>query len=84
MKSIQYAIHSEGYVISRVGSEVAWPVLDFAGMTPENSYEMNYYLEKVSVHEIVSEWNLLNWTRKVPLKVKNVHREYWGFPRLIA
>jgi len=29
LRTIQYARHAEGYYVSRVGSELAWPVLEF-------------------------------------------------------
>ena len=81
-RTIQYAIHDDGHVISRVGSEVAWPILDYDGMTPENSYAMIYNLETMSVHSVAHEWHMLKWTRKIPVEIKNIHREYWGFPKL--
>lgn len=82
IKNITYAIHSDGYVISRVGSDVAWPILDYDGMKPENNFAMKYFLEKMSVHAISREWDSLKWTKKIPVEVKNYHREFWGFKPL--
>jgi hypothetical protein len=79
---ITYAIHSEGEVWSRVGDEVALPVLDFKGMTPQNNFAASYDLEKEDVLRIRSDWNYLRWTKKVPVFAKNLHREFWGFPLL--
>jgi len=47
-KIITYAIDAEtGQVISRVGHGVAWPVLDFEGMTPENNFKAEYNLGEI-------------------------------------
>lgn len=72
---------TNGLVWSKVGSEIAIPILDYANMKPENNYETKYYLEKHSVHSVFSacptEWDNLTWTRKIPVKVKNMHRKFW-------
>ena len=86
-RTIQYAIYASEesplLLISRVGSEVAWPVLDYEAMEPENNFELTYKLKKFSVHALAGEhWDLLVWTRKVPTWLKNTHREFWGFPPL--
>jgi hypothetical protein len=81
-RTIQYAIHPDGYSVSRVGREVAWPVLDFEGMKPENSYEMNYNYEKMSVHSVGREWCILKWTKKLCIEDKNFHRKLWGMKTL--
>lgn len=86
-RTIQYAIHKdEDIVISRVGSEVAWPVLDYAaigrgghGFEPGNyNGPMIYNLEKMPVHAIGREWQRLKWTKKIPTALKNRHRQFWG------
>lgn len=83
IRTIQYAIDTEtGLVISRVGSELAWPILDFENMLPENNYVMNYYLEKMTVFSAASYWYLLKWTRKIPKEIKNIHRKFWNFKAL--
>ena len=81
---IQYAIDMDTrMVISRVGSELAWPILDYDNMRPANNYTMNYYLEKISVSSTVGRiYNGLKWTRKIPLRIKNLHRKFWGFSKL--
>ena len=86
MKTIQYAIHEDGYVVSRVGSEVAWPVLDYdaIGRGGDGYPVGNYYgpnrwtLNKIPVHHVGTEWVLLKWTKKIPLSDKNEHRKFWG------
>ena len=49
-RTIQYAVDLEtGLVLSRVGSELAVPMLDYAGMKPENNFALEYNLEKMEV-----------------------------------
>ena len=82
-RTIQYAINLEsGLVISRVDDKIYHPVLDFAGMTPENSWEMNYFHEEMSIFTISGCWEYYKWTRKIPKEIKNFHRKYWGFKPL--
>ena len=84
MRNITYAIDQEtGLVISRVGSKLAWPVLDYDAMAPENDYIMGCHLENISVSRIAGRyWLGLNWTKKIPIDVKNTHRRFWGFKEL--
>ena len=92
---ITYARHSDGYVISRMGSELAWPILEFAeiGMGGLEKYTgkifekgdfqgpTNFHLEKVSVYGC-REWSSLTWTKKIILATKNEHRTFWGLSAL--
>ena len=95
MRSITYAIYTgdDGvFVVSRVGNDIAWPVLDFKGiglgglerttgrMFRKGNFHgpTNYDLERFPVHSISAEWKQLRWTKKVPLKTKNAHRRFWG------
>ena len=75
-------VNAEGHVYSRVGSEVAIPVLDFAGMRSNNNYAINYNLEKFDVIHVAFEINRATGTRKLPLKIKNIHRKFWGMKPL--
>lgn len=80
MRTIQYAIDTQtGLVVSRVGSELAWPILEYDEMRIENNYVINYHLKKMHVFEATRYWSLLKWTRKIPKEIKNKHREFWGF-----
>jgi hypothetical protein len=82
-RTIQYAIHKDdGTVVSRVGSEVAWPVLQYDAMIPENNFQASYALESMPVLSIGREWVLLKWTKKIPLELKNKHRAFWKFAPL--
>lgn len=78
---ITYAIHKDdGLVISRVGSELAWPTLQYEDMKPENNFETSYKLERATLQEASSDWPRLEWTKKIPRDLKNRHREFWGLP----
>lgn len=80
---ITYAINQEdGLVVSRVKDEIAWPILQWDAMTPENSFATSYQLERIPVSQIGSEYRALKWTKKIPTELKNRHREFWGFPLL--
>ena len=82
---ITYAINKDdGIVWSRVGSEVAVPVLDFAKIGENGDFTgpMEYNLEKFPVVSIGREWARLKWTKKIPLSLKNKHREFWGMKPL--
>jgi hypothetical protein len=82
---ITYAIDDNtGLVVSRVGSELAWPILDYVAMVPDNNFTPKYRLEVIPVTEITpTSWHYtLTWTRKVPVEVKNLHRRFWGMSEL--
>jgi hypothetical protein len=87
---IQYGINEDGLVYSRVGGEVAVPVLDFAAIgqggdgyaAGDFRGPTRYALEKCPVYEIRGEYPSIRWTRKIPVAVKNLHREFWGFTPL--
>lgn len=82
MKNITYAVDMEtGLVVSRVGSEVAFPVLQYDKMTPENHFATIYELEKMSVFDL-NPWEKFHWTKKIPVEIKNEHRAFWGMKPL--
>jgi hypothetical protein len=81
MRTIQYAVNSEGHVYSRVGSEVVVPVLDYEkiGEGGDFNQPLTYTLESFPVFALAGrEYNSLRWTRKIPLEIKNHHRQFWG------
>lgn len=81
-RTIQYGICQDtGLVISRINSEVAIPILDFEGMTPENNFETDYSLIKDSVFKVLP-FMTIKWTRKIDQNIKNSHREFWGMKKL--
>ena len=83
MCNITYAIDLDtGLVISRVGSELAWPILDYEGMGILNNFKMSCYLEIVPLPILSHCWQNLKWTRKIPVEIKNFHRRFWGFKEL--
>lgn len=88
MRVITYGVERDtGLVYSRVDSECAGPVLDFEAIGQGgDGYEpgdfrgpMNYKLEKMSVYDV---YPYCRWTKKIPVAVKNLHREFWGFKPL--
>jgi len=79
MRTIQYAVEKDsGIVISRVGSEICVPVLQFGDMKPENNWRMIYIPEKMPLSALRGCWDLYKWTRKIPIEIKNQHRKFWG------
>ena len=85
MKTIQYAVNMEtGLVWSRFGSEIAFPVLAFNQMTPENNFTAPLILEKGDVFDMRGRvWEGLKWTKKIPKAIKNLHRQFWGMKPLV-
>ena len=80
-RTIQYAIdQATGQVCSQVGDEMAFPILAYTSMTPENNFNLEYSLEKHSIFASIGM--SLKWTRKIPQEIKNQHREFWGFKPL--
>lgn len=83
---LQYAIHREdGSIISRRGDELAWPILDYEAIGQDGNYNapLKYDLNKIGVHTVGGrEWNLLVFTKFVPVEFKNKHREFWGLKPL--
>lgn len=85
MKQITYCIDKEsGFVYSRVGSDVAVPVLQYdkIGANGDFTQPLEYQLEKCSVLSLASYWPNLRWTKKIPTNIKNNHRAFWGLPQL--
>jgi hypothetical protein len=90
---ITYAYSKDdGIVISRVDSEFACPVLQFEQIGQGgNGYAagdfrgpMNYKLEKFPIHTIGRDWPRYVWTKKIPVRLKNRHRKFWGMKPLKA
>jgi hypothetical protein len=93
---ITYGIQPDGTVISRVGGEIAFPVLDFGaigqggdGYAPGDFRgPTRYNLEKYPIHPYFREGEFtypeVRWTRKIPVTLKNLHRVFWGFRPLPA
>ena len=80
-RTIQYGVDEQtGYMVSRVGSEVAVPVIDFDQMVPEDAFQIKAHLETFSIYDTTRM--SIHWTRKLPIRLKNYHREYWGFKPL--
>lgn len=78
---ITFAVsEDDGMVYSRVGNEVAYPVLQWEkiGEGGDFTQPLEYKLEKSSVFNLSYYWPRLKWTRKIPTELKNRHRAFWG------
>ena len=78
---ITYAIDEDsGVVVSRVGGEIAWPILQWEriGIGGDFTAPLEYELETIPVVSVGRAWRALRWTRKVPAAIKNRHRSFWG------
>ena len=81
---ITYAVdREEGWIISRVGPEIAHPVYQFADFGTDGDFtgEIPVELDRFSIYDL-QPWGRYRWTKKIPVEVKNLHRAYWGFPLL--
>jgi len=82
-RTIQYMIDPDlDLVWSRVGSEVAIPVVQFDKMTPENRYSVPLELEKFNALDVAGQLNNVIRTRKINVGIKNIHRKFWGMKPL--
>lgn len=82
IKNIIYGIDLDtGQIVSRCDQDVALPVLDFEGMTPETHFEMKYGMEKHNIYDVLPHMNV-QWTRKIPNAIKNIHRQFHGMKPL--
>ena len=81
-RTIQYGVTPECTVISKVGSEVAWPIVKWDDMGPHNNFEVKYQLEKMALTSVVEQVKSVFWVRKLPVELKNFHRRFWGFKPL--
>jgi len=69
-------------VYSRVGNEIAIPILDWNHMQPSNQYAIRYFLEKFAIFDVIGDIKDVIHTRKIPLAIKNKHRKFWKMPLL--
>lgn len=84
-----YGVDDSGLVWSRVtdapamGAQcVAVPVLEYEkiGQGGDFSKPLTYRLERMDITALIHA--PLRWTRKIPLHIKNVHRQFWGMKPL--
>ena len=59
--------------------EYAMEVVEYGEATYENGFEMETHLEKFpgSIYHQY-QYSDFQWTKKIPLEVKNWHRRFWG------
>lgn len=85
LNTITYAIHrEEGYVVSRVGREMLWPILEYEKIGQDGDFTkpLEYRWEKIPLPGPSYDWQMLEWTKKIPVSIKNFHREKWGMKPL--
>jgi hypothetical protein len=90
MKHLMYAIDLDtGRVWSRLEGDravtnlkIAVPVLQYGqiGEGGDFTQPLTYNLETMDVSALIHA--RLLWTRKIPLTEKNLHRQFWGMPKL--
>lgn len=82
---IMYGVDDSGLVWSRVtdapamGAQcVAVPVLDYLaiGCDGDFSAPLTYNLEGMGTEALIG--SRLRWTRKIPTRINNTHRQFWG------
>ena len=64
-------------------NSVAWPVLDYESIGENGDYTQpfEYNLEEFDPVAVLPRTDV-RWTRKIPIDVKNLHREFWGLKPL--
>lgn len=68
-----YGVHvGTGAVVSRKGSMIA---------VPDGALAARMQLVEVDVYAF-KKYRDVKWTKRIPLEIKNVHREFWKMPRL--
>lgn len=81
MNQIRYAIdYATGEVVSRLGDEYAWPILDYEAIGRDGDYQapLTFDLRRVPIREAYG--NPLYHTKRIPTGIKNAHRAFWGLP----
>jgi len=82
-RTITYMIDADGAVYAQVGTRVAFNVLDFEHMRPENGFEMLFNIQDdLAFHVIPCTREPRRWTRKIPIQIKNAFRKHFGMKPL--
>lgn len=81
MKNITFGFNDSG-VYARVGDRIAFTVLDYAGMKPENGFAAEYNIEEDDAFTVLRHSEEILWTKKIPVAVKNAFRAHFGMKPL--
>ena len=85
-QQITYGVDPDGYYVARYDgkgdSKLAFFVLDFEGMKPENGFKEGYSVESDLLLSHAVLVNRTTWTRKIPTEIKNQFREHFGMKPL--
>ena len=84
MRTITYAFNTDGEVISRMGDQIAHPILDYKkiGEGGDFTQPFEYFLDTTSVLHFSGLYSEFIWTKRIPVELKNFHRIFWGLPPL--
>lgn len=94
MKRLTYGIDRDGYLISRMSGhrrgddDLCIPVLDYdaIGQGGDFTGPLTYHLEQFPLTTILADsinwWHGIVWTKKIPVRMKNQHRAFWGMKPL--
>jgi hypothetical protein len=71
-------------VYSRVGDEFTIPILDYENIGENGKFNVSlrYHLEKSYMFALIDVLKACKYTYKIPIKIKNLHRKFWGFKPL--
>jgi len=62
---------------------IAYTVLDFEHMTPENGFEERYSIDESSAYSVIKNSDDIVWTKKIPTAVKNIFRKHFNMKPLV-
>lgn len=81
MKNITFGFNDDG-VYARVGDRIAFTVLDYGNMKPENGFAAEYNIEDDDAATVLRHSEDILWTKKIPVAVKNAFRAHFGMKPL--
>lgn len=81
MNNITYGFNDDG-VYARLGDRIAFTVLNYAEMSPENGFAADYSIEDDSAFSVLQHSDEIFWTKKIPTAVKNAFRTHFGLKPL--
>ena len=88
-RRIRYCIDEEGFVYSEMSNREGWaiPVYQFADFGNDGDLTGKIPMELEKFEDSIRHslpWNTLKFTRKIPVDLKNRHREFWGMKPLAS
>lgn len=79
-RTIQYGVDTDGAPVAKCEGELAYFLLEYENMTPENNFTPKYHLEKTPASTLYgNNWfEGITWTRKIALRYKEQFRRFFG------